>query len=123
MVLKKKSGLDWFSSAATILSLLACYGTLALIAILGTLGIVIVLNEALWAGSIITFAVLAVGSLGISLARHRKPWPILPGGLGLGLLIFTMYLQYNRLTELAGFSLLILATLWDWWIRRRTANT
>ncbi len=45
---EKKS---WLALAATLLSLLTCYGTLAAIALLGALGVGIALNEAVWAGA------------------------------------------------------------------------
>ena len=108
----------WVAGAATALSLVACYGTLAVIGLLGVLGIAIALDQALWAGAIVAFAVLAVGGLGLGLMRHRRPWPILIGGLGAVDLGYTMYVQYGRLTEVAGFALLCLAAYWDWRLRR-----
>jgi len=115
----KKSRFDWFGSVATALSLVACYGTLAVVGILGALGIAIALDEALWAGTIVAFATLAVGGFGHGLVCHRQPWPIMVGGLGLVILGYAMYVQYDRLTELAGFILLCLAAFWDWRFRRR----
>lgn len=115
----KKSRFAWLASAATVLSLVACYGTLVVIALLGVLGIAIVVNEALWAGAIVAFAVLAVAGLGLGVVRHRRPWPILIGGLGVVILAYAMYVQYARSSELAGFVLLCLAALWDWRLRRR----
>jgi len=110
----KSSRLDWLASIATALSLIACYGTLAVIGILGVLGISIALNETLWAGAIVAFAALAVGGLGFGLARHRQPWPILVGGFGAAAIGYAMYVQYDRLIELAGFVLLCLAAYWNW---------
>ncbi len=117
----KNSRFGWLAGAATAFSLVACYGTLAVIALLGTLGIVIALDEALWAGAIVAFAVLAVGGLGLGLMRHRQPWPVLTGGLGAAVLGYTMYARYDRLTEIAGFVLLCLAAFWDWRLRRGAA--
>ena len=113
----KVAKFSWIASAATALSLVACYGTLAAIGLLGALGIAIALNEALWTGAIVTFAALAVGGLGFGLSRHRQPWPILVGGLGAVTLGYVMYVQYDRLIELAGFALLCLAAYWDWRLR------
>jgi len=109
------------ASLATALSLAACYGTLAAIGILGALGFAISLNETLWAAAIVTFAVLAVGGLGLGLLQHQNPWPVVIGGLGAGVLGYTMYVQYGRLTEVAGFVLLCLAAFWDWRLRRMSA--
>jgi hypothetical protein len=110
----KNSRFSWLAGMATALSLAVCYGTLALIAILGALGFAITLNEKLWAGAIVTFAALAVAGLGLGLARHRRPWPIMVGGLGAALIGYAMYGRYDRLTEFAGFVLLCLAAFWDW---------
>lgn len=116
----KNPKFDWLAGAATALSLVVCYGTLAVIALLGALGVAIALNETLWAGAIVAFAVLAVGGLGLGLGllRHRHPWPILVGGLGAAILGYVMYAQYDRVTEFAGFVLLCIAAFWDWRLRR-----
>lgn len=114
----EKSRFGWLAGAATVFSLIACYGTLAVIALLGVLGVAITLDKALWAGAIVTFAALAVGGLALGLLRHRRPWPILLGGLGAAILGYVMYGRYDRMTELAGFVLLCLAALWDWRLRR-----
>jgi arsenite methyltransferase len=100
--------------AATALSLIACYGTLALIAILSALGFTISLNETLWAGAIVTFAALAVASLVLGWTWHRRPGPVILGLAGAAMLAYAMYGHYSRLTELAGFALLALAACWDW---------
>ena len=114
----KKSRLSWLAGIATMLSLAACYGTLAVIALLGALGIVIALDEALWAGAIVAFAALAVGGLGLGLLRHKRPWPFLIGVLGAMGIGYAMFVQYARSIELTGFVLLCLAAFWDWRLRR-----
>jgi len=118
-MLLNHSRLAWLGSVATLFSLAACYGTLAVIGILGILGISIVFDETLWAGVIIAFAVLAVGGFGVGLLCHRQPWPTLIGALGVGILGYVMYVQYDRLSEIFGFILLCLAAFWDWRLRRR----
>jgi lipopolysaccharide export LptBFGC system permease protein LptF len=80
----------------------------------------IALNETIWAGAIVLFAVLAVVGLGFAFARHRHAGPLLLGGLGAAVLTYAMYGHYTRLTELAGFALLCLAALWDWRLRRKS---
>jgi len=116
---RNRSSFAWLGSVATLFSLAACYGTLAAIGILGVLGITIAFDETLWAGVIIAFAVLAVGGFGVGLLCHRQPWPTLIGGLGVVILGYVMYVQYNRLNEIFGFILLCLAAFWDWRLRRR----
>ena len=40
------------------------------------------------------------------------------GATGLAAIIYAMYIEYHRLTELAGFVLLVAASVWDWSLRR-----
>jgi len=109
---------SWLPSLATALSLLACYGTLAVLALLGALGVAIDLDEALWAGAIVTTAALAVGGLAVGTVRHRQLWPLLIGVLGAAVIGYAMYVQYSRITEVSGFVLLSAAAFWDWRLRR-----
>ena len=116
----KNPRLGWFTGIATVLSLAACYGTLAVVGVLGALGVAIAVNEALWAGAIVAFAALAAVGLGFGMARHGKPGPVLVGGLGVAAIGYAMFGQYDRLIEIAGFVLLCLSALWDWRISKAT---
>jgi hypothetical protein len=100
--------------AATLLSLLTCYGTLAAIALLGALGVGIALNEAVWAGGIVLFAALAVAALALRWRRHGRVLPVSLGLAGLALIAFAMFVSYSVPTELAGFALLCAGTYVDW---------
>ncbi len=103
---------------ATGLSFLTCYGTLAINLLLGALGAAIAFNEFVWAGFITGFAVIAVLGLAFSIRHHRRYWPLVLGATGLAAIIYAMYIEYHRLTELAGFVLLVAASVWDWSLRR-----
>lgn len=109
---------DWLAAVATAFSLVACYGTLAAIAVLGALGVTIALNEAIWAGAIVLFAVLALVALLFRWRRHRQTSPIVLAGLGFLLIAFTMVISYERIVELAGFAFLCAGTFVDWRIGR-----
>ena len=113
--------LNWLPGAATVLSLVACYGTLAGLAVLGMLGATIALNEAVWAGAIVAFAGLAVVGLALGFSRHRQVLPLVIGGLGAAVVSYAMFVDYARLTELAGFALLCVGVIWDWRLRRTGA--
>jgi hypothetical protein len=108
---EKKS---WLALAATLLSLLTCYGTLAAIALLGALGVGIALNEAVWAGGIVLFAALAVAALALRWRRHGRVLPVGLGLAGLALIAFAMYVSYSLPAEMAGFALLCAGTYFDW---------
>ena len=112
------SNMRWLAALSTVLSLVACYGTLAVVALLGVLGTAIAINETLWAGAIVAFAVLAIAGLGLGYTRHRQPWPILLGGFGAAAIGYVQYVQYDSLIEVAGFVLLGVGAIWDWRICR-----
>jgi arsenite methyltransferase len=109
----------WLSRGSTLCSIIACYGTLAAIAVLGLLGFSITLNESLWAGSIILFALVSVLGLSISLRVHHNLSPLLIGCLGTGLIAYVMTIEYHLTIEIFGFVILCSAVLWDWKIQRR----
>ena len=120
MNLKKTGG--WLAPLATVLSLIACYGTLTAITLLGALGMTIALNEAIWAGAIVLFAGLAFVALLIRWRRHRRSAPVLLAGIGLLLIAFTILISYERIIELVGFVFLCGGTLVDWRIGRGRAE-
>ena len=109
--------LAWLPGFATVVSLIACYGTLAVVSILGALGVAIALNEALWAGAILGFGALAVGGLAFGFLRHRQIGPLLIGTIGAAAIGYAMYVEYARPIELSGFVLLFVAAFWDWRLR------
>lgn len=104
---------------STLLSFLACYGTLIIVAALGAMGIVVAINETIWATAIVVFAGLAVFGLFVSYRSHRSPLPMIIALIGLIVTVYTMYFQYNRILELGGFVLLTIAVTLDW---RRTKH-
>lgn len=108
----------WLPSVATVLSIAACYGTLAVVGTLGAMGIALAVDDALWAGAIVAFAMLAVVGIAVGLRAHHRPWPLLLGAIGAGAITYTMYFNYDRAIELSGFALLSAAAVWDWRLRR-----
>lgn len=105
---------NWLAPAGTVLAVLACYGTLATVALLSALGVTIAVNEGVWAGAIVVFALLALTGLVLSWQRHRALPPLLLGIVGTGLIVFTMTISYSQPVEIVGFVTLILAALLDW---------
>ncbi|WP_366555164.1 MerC family mercury resistance protein [Aquibaculum sediminis] len=103
----------WAAPAATIMSLIACYGTLAAIALLGALGATIALNQAVWAGAIVIFAWLALLALLLRYRQHRRFLPIVIAAVGVILITYTMTISYDRIIELVGFAFLCGGTLLD----------
>ena len=99
---------------ATVLSMLACYGTLVAIAALGALGVTLSLNEGIWATAIAGFAILAVVTLLAGQKRHGSMAPFLVGAVGGGAVVFTSFVIYSPGIEALGFVLLCCAVWMDW---------
>lgn len=108
----------WLPGVATVLSMAACYGTLGLISLLGAMGFALVVDDTIWAGAIVAFAVLAVVGIALGMMRHRQPWPLLVSAIGAGVVAYAMYVHYDRLIEFAGFAILCGAAFWDWRLRQ-----
>ncbi len=111
----------WLSAVATILAVLACYGTTVVVVLLSLLGVSIAVNEQAWAGAISAFAALATIAIAVSYRRHRSIWPTVIAVSGLALILWAMYGSYSRVIELAGFICLIAATLLD--LRMRATSS
>ena len=118
----------WLARGGVILSLAACYGTLALIAALSALGFTIAVNVQVWAGAIVAFALVALAGIALGFRRHRTKGPLIAAVLGAALVAAAMYAAGaieaatglpGRLVEIAGFACLTAAALWDWRLARR----
>ena len=99
-------------------AILACYGTLALIGLLSAMGAGLAINEGAWAGAITAFAALTVAAVAAGWRKHGSIRPLFPATVGFGLIAYTMFGEYSRAVELAGFVLLTIAVLWDYRLRR-----
>jgi arsenite methyltransferase len=112
------SRFGWLAGTGAILSIVACYGTLATVGVLSLLGITLAINPGLWAGAISLFAVLAVVGVAVSYGRHRVMSPLVIAGIGAALVIWAMFGFYNRIVEVTGFAGLITAVIWDWRLKK-----
>jgi len=104
---------------ALLLSLLACYGTLAAVAALSALGVTLVVNPGVWAGAIVSFAVLATFIVGLGMRRHGSVAPLLAALAGTALLGYVMFVSFERVLELVAFALLAGAVYLDYRLRAR----
>lgn len=102
-----------FTGLAALMSIIACYGTLALVSILSLLGITIDIHTGVWAGAITFFAWLAVGGVANNFRRHRAVGPLIAAAVGAVFVTWAMFVSFNRIIEIAGFAGLILAALWE----------
>ena len=119
---KESDGLKWlgrYSGLAVVLSMLACYGTLALVTLLSAAGIVVSVHEGIWASFIVVFAWVAVLAMGVNLRHHRNVGPFILSDIGALLVSWVMFVDFNRNMEVSGFALLVIAALWDRMLLRR----
>jgi len=106
--------LGWLAGTGVILSLVACYGTLATVGLLSLLGVTLVINSTVWASAISLFALLAVVGVLVSYRRHHMVAPPVIAIIGAALIIWAMFVSFNRVIELTGFAGLLVAAIWDW---------
>ncbi len=112
-----------YSGAAVVLSMVACYGTLALVAILSLAGVTMSVHEGAWAAVIVVLAWIAVLAMGVNAQRYRRFGPFVLSDIGALLVSWVMIVDYSRVMEVSGFALLIVAALWDRQLRRRGPAT
>lgn len=109
---------SWLAPAGAAFAVLTCYGTLAVVGLLSLLGDALAIDDGIWAGAIILFALLALAGIVLGWRLHRSAPPLLPGLPGMALILWTMLAAYHRPLEIAGFVCLVLAAAPDWQARR-----
>jgi arsenite methyltransferase len=95
------------------LSILSCYGTLVLVAILGLIGIQIEIHEGIWASVIVLLAWTAVIAVVLEFRRLRVKGPLVAAISGALLITLVMFVSYNRIVEISGFALILVAVIWN----------
>lgn len=114
-----KKDYSWLGSAASLLAVVACYGTLAAVALLSIIGISIKIDESMLAILITGLLVLALGGMGYSYSVHRHPGPLMLSVASAVLLLWVFYGSYSKPLELSGFAALIIASIWDFRTKKR----
>ena len=110
-----------YSGVAVVLSILACYGTLALTGLLALLGIALPLHEGAWATVTVVFAWIAVLAMGVNVRLIRNPGPFILCDVGALLISWVMLVDYDQSMEGIGFLMLIAAAFWERALARRVA--
>lgn len=109
----------WAGVGALVLALLTCYGLLVATGLLAMMGLGLALNETLWVGAITGFSLLTLIAILPGLRFHRRPEPFVLAGIGTGLVLYALFVDYHFLTELAGFLCLAAGVALDLLLRRR----
>jgi hypothetical protein len=108
-----------YAGIAVVLSIAACYGTLALVAILALAGITISIHEGAWAGVIVALVWIAVIAMGVNIQRYRSFGPFILSDIGALLVSWVMLVDYSRTMESAGFVMLLTAAFWDRHLKKK----
>jgi hypothetical protein len=106
------------AGACTVLSIVACYGTLATVSVLSLLGVTLAIHKGVWAGPISLFALLALFGVALGYRVHRGIAPLVFAALGAGAILRAMFGSYSRVVELMGFAGLITGSIWDWRLKK-----
>ncbi len=127
----EKSGQEprssWIAGVGALLSILACYGTIAAVATLSLLGITISVNVHVWAAAIVGFAVIAFLGVVLGTRTHGRIGPAIIAALGTLLVIVATYgsnwLEEEirlsaRMVEALGFGALVSGAIWDWQVKK-----
>ncbi len=116
---KAKQNLAWLGSITSLLAVATCYGTLAAVSLLSLIGVSVHIDEATLVKLITALLVLALAGMLYSWRSHRHPGPLMLS-LGAGLLLlWVFYGSYSKPLEITGFILLIIASLWDFRVKKR----
>lgn len=113
---------SWLGSATSLLAVLACYGTLATIALLSLIGVSIEIDEGLLVELISGLLLLALAGMGYSYSVHRYPGPLLLSIASAALLLWVFYGSYSKPLELTGFVALVIASVWDFRVKKRACS-
>lgn len=108
-----------YSGIAVVLSLVACYGTVALVLMLATAGITLNVHEGVWATAIVVFAWIAVLAMGVNIPLIRSFSPFILADMGALLISWVMFVNYSRGLEILGFAMLAAAAMRDRYLRKR----
>lgn len=117
-----KKDYSWLGSAASLLAVGTCYGTLAVVSLLSIIGISVKIDESTMTKLITGLLVLALGGMGYSYRVHRHPGPLLLSVASAALLLWVFYGSYAKPLEFTGFAVLIIASIWDFRTKRRVCT-
>lgn len=116
-----KSGnkLSLLGPVISLLAVFACYGTLATVALLSFIGISVEIDEALMVKLVSGLLLIALAGMFYSWRSHQHPGPFLLSILAALILLWVFFGSYSKVLELAGFALLLAASIWDFRVRKR----
>lgn len=105
--------------AGLFMALLACYGTLLVLGVLAVLGTGIAVDDTVWAGAIMLFAVLAAAGIVLGTRRYGHPGPGVTAASGAVIIAYALFVEYSVIVEFSGFVVLAAGAAWDLILNRR----
>lgn len=105
-------------TAALVLSMLACYGTLAATAALSLVGIGVAIDPAAWSATILALGFAAVVAVGAGMRKHGRLVPLAAAVAGGAILAYPHLVEFSYVLELVGFAVLGSALFLDLRARR-----
>jgi len=117
-----KKHLSWLGSVTSLLAVATCYGTLAAVSLLSLIGVSVDIDEATLVKLITGLLVLALLGTVYSWRIHRHPGPLLLSLGAAALLLWVFYGSYSKPLELTGFALLVVASIWDFRVKKSTCT-
>jgi SAM-dependent methyltransferase len=109
-------------AAALVLSMLACYGTLAATAALSVAGITLAINPRAWSAAILAFAAMALTAIAAGVRKHGWYPPLGAALAGGAMLTYAHVVDFNYFLELSAFALLWFAVFLDLRARRHLSD-
>lgn len=117
-----KKDYSWVGSVTSLLAVLACYGTLATVALLSIVGISVKIDEGLLVKLISGLLIFALVGMVYSYRAHRNPIPLLLSIVSAVLLLWVFYGVYSKPLELTGFTILVSASVLDFYSKKRACT-
>ncbi len=106
-------------ASALVLSMLACYGTLAVIVLAPVAGVALAVHPAAWSATILAFAGLAVLAVAAGVRTHGARMPLGVALAGAAILAYAHLVDFGYGVEFAGFAVLGASAGLDLRARRR----
>ena len=118
----QKQHLSWLGSVTSLLAVATCYGTLAAVTLLSLIGVSVDIDEATLVKLVTGLLILALLGMVYSWRIHRHPDPMLISLGSATLLLWVFYGSYSKPLELTGFALLVVASVWDFRVKKRACT-
>ena len=114
----------WFPGLAALLAFVSCKGIVIVTALFPLVSFTTPVNPHVQAAIISLLSLLTFLFIVINYRRcHHIMGPVVLSGIGVVMVVATMYLAYNPVIETAGLMVLMGSALWSWWASKHRVLT